>query len=39
MPTILILDDDTADAALIRRIATDGEYVLKLTFPQPTQQD
>jgi hypothetical protein len=28
-----------ADAALIRRVATDGEYVLKLTFPQPTQQD
>lgn len=28
MPTILILDDDTADAALIRSIATDGGYTV-----------
>lgn len=28
MPTILILDDDAADTALIRRIATDGEYTV-----------
>ena len=28
MPTILILDDDAADIALIRRVATDGEYTV-----------
>ncbi len=28
MPTILVLDSDAADTALIRRIATDGEYTV-----------
>ena len=28
MPTILILDDDAADTALIRRVAADGEYTV-----------
>ena len=36
MPTILILDDDADDIALIRRIATDGEYSV-LTSQNPDE--
>jgi len=28
MPTILVLDDDAADTALIRRVAPEGEYTV-----------
>jgi len=28
MPTILVLDDNEADTALIRRVAADGEYTV-----------